>query len=441
MRERTGDWPRRDFLTAGCVAVGVGLGGVGNAAGAEDRVRDWLRPYVVRKDSIDRFLDPRARVWARFDPQLGYLLRNSFVRDGVDGCSTLARYDESGRRRQAHFADQPCRIHTYGDSFTQGHQVSDGETWQEVLAAHFCEPIRNYGIGGFGVYQAYLRLLRHESTDEGAPYLIFNIWGDDHYRSLYTWRSLSFPPNVLESMSTVMFHANPWSHAGLDDDGALVEHPNPCPDEESLYRLCDLDFVVDRFGGDEVTHLLYARSTGEAIDADVITRASKVAGLPAPDLSGPEAVKRSAAAALHGYAVRVGVRVMERLDAFCRERGKKLMVLMSYSSSSVWHACNRTPPGDRDNVDWHPESFRAFLTSKSIPYVDTLPRHVADFAAYRLTAKQYVDRLYIGHYNPTGNHFFAFAVKDDLRRFLEPEPPAYRNDDQAPVQFDGYLPG
>jgi hypothetical protein len=38
-------------------------------------------------------------------------------------------------------------------SFTQYHQVSDGETWQEYLAAHLGEPVGDFGIGlDTGVY-------------------------------------------------------------------------------------------------------------------------------------------------------------------------------------------------------------------------------------------------------------------------------------------------
>ena len=44
--------------------------------------------------------------------------------------------------------EKACRINTYGNSFTQCHQVSNGEAWQEDLAAHMGEPIRNFGMGG-----------------------------------------------------------------------------------------------------------------------------------------------------------------------------------------------------------------------------------------------------------------------------------------------------
>lgn len=431
---------RRDFL-ATTPAVAASLAAMGKAATAQDLFREFLRPHVLKKDTLDQFLDPKAQVWARYDSELGYLLRNSFVRDGVDGCHTLARYQPTGQRQQVNFPDQPCRINTYGDSFTQGHQVSDGETWQEILAAHFCEPIRNFGIGGFGVYQAYKRLLRTEATPLGAKNLVFNIWGDDHLRSVYAWRWLAFPSNVLQSMAGVMFHANPWVHARLDAQGKLVEKPNLCADEKSLYRLCDLDFLVQTFGEDEIAHLLFAQRTGTVVDGATLESTASKCGGKVPDLSKPESIRTGATALLHAYAVKVGMEVMDKLHAYCRANSKNLMVLLSYPVGSVWHACNRTKPGDPDNVDWHPQYFKDHLKARGIPLVDSLPAHVAEFDTFKLSAKQYVDRYYIGHYTPRGNHFFAYAVKDAIRDWLSPLPPAYQNNGEPLIRFKGYLPG
>jgi hypothetical protein len=429
---------RRVFL-----AGAAGLAGL--ASSAEEKTSgglgDFLKPFVLHKESIDRFLDPKARVWAKFDPELGYLLRNSFVRDGVDGSSTLARYESTGQRKQVNFPDQVCRINTYGDSFTQGHQVSDGETWQEVLAAHYCEPIRNFGVGGFGVYQAYRRLLRTEATDLGVKFLIFNIWGDDHYRSIYAWRWLSFPSRAIEAMRGLMFHANPWVHARLSERGELIERRNLCADEKSLYKLCDHEFLVSSFKDDEIVHLLAAERTGKVLSKDLVERAASAAGVKMLDLKTPAAVKTTASTVLHTYAVRVGMRVMEKLDTYCRDKGKKLLVLLSYPAGSVWHGCNRTKPGDPNNIDWHPKVFKDFLGEKKISFVDTLPRHVAEFDTFKLSAKAYVDRYYIGHYTPRGNHFFAYAIKDDVLGWLDPKPLAYRTDGEPFIRFKGYLPG
>ncbi len=63
-------------------------------------------------------------------------------------------------------------------------------------------------------------------------------------------------------MAGTMFHANPWVHARLDERGALVEKPSLCPTEASLYRLCELDFLVESFRHDEIAHLLFAQRTG-----------------------------------------------------------------------------------------------------------------------------------------------------------------------------------
>ena len=49
-----------------------------------------------------------------------------------------------------------------------------------------------------------------------------------------------------------------------------------------------------------------------------------------------------------------------------------------------------------------------------------------DYGAFRLSPGEYVRRYYIGHYAPSGNHFFAHAIKDAMVRWLDPPPPAYR---------------
>ena len=235
---------------------------------------------------------------------------------------------EDGPRQQVNFVKDPCRLHTYGNSFTQGHQVSDGETWQEVLAAHFCEPVKNFGIGGFGVYQAFRRLKRIESTDRGAPWLVFNIWGDDHLRSVMAWRWLVFPPEVAKGMGRLMFHSNPWCHARLSpEDGRLEERDNPCPTPGDVLRLSDPDYVVETFSGDEVVQLQSAARTGEVVDREVLERVISSLGESKPpiDLSSPEKTRATADTLLHTYAVRVGMRIMEKLEQFAASAARSCL--------------------------------------------------------------------------------------------------------------------
>jgi hypothetical protein len=388
-------------------------------------VRDLLLETTLTRDLVDRFLDPQAHNFAKFDPVLGYALRNCLVRDGLDHCYTIYRYAPTGERRMIQFAEQPCRINSYGDSFTQCHQVSDGETWQEYLAAHLGEPIRNYGVGGYGVYQAYLRLLREEATSSGAEYIVLNIWSDDHARSLMRWRWLQVPgyrraffrhPPQGDEVS--MFHINPWAHIAFDPSTrTFAEQPNPYPTPESLYLLCDPEHVLEAFRDDFAAQTMFAEEGATDLNRDLLRKVADALDLEV-DFSSQEATARTARGLLAGCGQRASVFVLDRLVAYLRQRGKKLLVLLTYGAREVIEAARGRPRADQFLVD--------YLRSAGILYVDGLEKHVADYRSYACPVEEYVSRHYIGHYTPTGNHFFAFAIRNDVVAWLNPKPPAYR---------------
>src|SRR5215510_5355736 len=256
---------RRTFLR---LSSSLPLAGPALAQSTPMTVRDFLAKLAYTREDVSIFLDPAQRNWAKFDPELGYLLRDGVLHDGVDGSRTVLSFGTAGERTIVNYAGRPCRINTYGDSFTQGHQVSDGETWQEYLAAHFGEPVRNFGIGGYGVYQAYRRMLREEATPAAAEYLLLNIYGlDDHLRSIDSWRWLRFG----ESWRTRpehrhMFHGNPWAHVRLDPrTGKLLELENRYSTPESLYKLADKDHVYEKFHDDLIVKLLLAQRKGAGV--------------------------------------------------------------------------------------------------------------------------------------------------------------------------------
>ena len=116
-----------------------------------DDVREILLATAYRAMDVEAALDAAAPTYAKFHPQFGYLPGDVVMRDGLDDSFSTYRYEPGGQRKMVNYSDRPCRINTYGDSFTNCQQVSDGETWQEALAAHFGEPIRNFGCGGYSV--------------------------------------------------------------------------------------------------------------------------------------------------------------------------------------------------------------------------------------------------------------------------------------------------
>lgn len=450
---------RREFMkkTAGLAMAGTTAGAMfgceetrakakaGRTARIPDKmksVREFLDKAVMKKEHIDRFLDPSAKIWAKFDPELGYLLRNYFMRDGVDGCHTLNRYEQTGQRKMVNFPDQKCRINTYGNSFTQCHQVSDGETWQEVLAAHFCEPIGNYGIGGHGFYQAYRRMLREEKTDRGARNIIINIWGDDHQRSINAWRYLTYVGTWTEAATQLMLHGNPWVYARLDPEtGELVEHENDFSTPESLYKLCDADFVYEYFKDDPVVRIMTALQPGSVIDPAPIIEMAETVGIGPLEFGTWEQTRNSAWWVYNAYSWRVSMKIIDRVKEYAEKNDKNMLILLSYPEPSVREICEGKDRDEQSYLDWHPKSFRDYVVSKGLRLVDVLDDHLNEFRQFRLSAAEYTARYYIGHYNPRGNHFFAFAIKDRLIEWLDPKPPAYRDDKENLIRFEGYLPG
>ena len=149
-----------------------------------DLIRQILKTTTYRPLDVEAVLDLKKVSWCTFDPEIGYFPRNVVLKDGMDFCFTTYTYEPTGQRKMINYSDQPCRINTYGDSFTQSQQVSDDESWQERLAAHIGEPIRNFGIGGHSVFTACKRAMKMEVGECSAKYILLTIYDDDHVRNL-----------------------------------------------------------------------------------------------------------------------------------------------------------------------------------------------------------------------------------------------------------------
>jgi len=65
--------------------------------------------------------------------------------------------------------------------------------------------------------------------------------------------------------------------------------------------------------------------------------------------------------------------------------------------------------------------------------------HAEDFKSFNLSLDDYFKRYFIGHYKPTGNHFFAYSIKDKIVNWLDPKPISYQGEKQNMEDFNGYL--
>lgn len=394
-------------------------------------VKKLLYATAFRTIDVEHLLNQDKDNWVCFDPVLGYIPSCIILKDGMDQSYSTYTYEENGARRLINYADKPCRINTYGDSFTECQQVSDGETWQEKLAAHIGEPIRNFGSGGYGVYQAYLRLLRKETTEDGAEYIVISIFDDDHVRNIDAarwirthWSEKELPPDKAYSL-----HGLPWSHLRYDlDEDRILELPGLCRNEADLRRLTDKKHFYECFKDDLIVNLFLLEIGGE-VDTEQIRKLENLSEAIGVDVNLRDPARRQTDAyrlrAMYGF--KSTEYILNKLIPWIETRGKKFMIVLCYSQESLKNFLDRKERKDQPFVN--------FLEKKGIPYINILEKHLKDYREHNLSCDEYVRRYYIqaagaavfGHYNPAGNLFYALSIKDNIVDWLNPKPPAYKD--------------
>ena len=396
----------------------------------------YVRNCALCKEELDVFLSTTEPSWAKFDPEVGYVLGNYMPRDGVDNSLTLSTSAPNGSRRSVVYADRPCRINTYGNSFTQCHQVSDHETWQEYLAAHLGEPIRNFGMGGYGVYQAYRRMIRTEATADGAEYIILYIWGDDHSRSVLRCRHVLTMGwhRAYRHLGGRMFHGNFWSNLEMDlENGQFVERDNMLPTSASLYRMTDGDFLVEALRDDLMLQMsLFCSGETEDVDKQKLNQLAAHLGCRHLVEGSADPLQDQVAALRQAYAFAATRYIIAHAEAFAAKNGKKLLIVL-FCPTVTRQLITTGERTDQPIVN--------YLQERGTRTFDMNLVHVEDYKSFNLSLDEYMKRYFIGHYSPKGNHFFAFAIKDEVIDWLDPKPITYREDAQARIRFEeGYLP-
>jgi hypothetical protein len=111
------------------------------------------------------------------------------------------------------------------------------------------------------------------------------------------------------------------------------------------------------------------------------------------------------------------MRIVEKVEEFAAKEKRVVLYMLSYSSYTIRRRLN-----DGHRFD---QSFVDFFNRRQLPHVDLLKAHTDDYAKFAPGVEAYLKRYFIGHYNPLGNHFCAFALKNKLLDTLKPTPPAY----------------
>ena len=391
-------------------------------------VRDILRVATFRRDDVEKSLSSELKSWVKFDSDLGYIPADMVMADGIDESFTQYTYESPGHRRLVNYRDNPCRINTYGNSYTQCQQVSDGETWQEYLAAHLREPIRNFGSGGYGLSQAVRRAFRIEETESGSDFVILNIFDDDHIRSLdavrwirTAWRIRHAPPEKRDQ-----FHGLPWTHVRYDlQRKEFIEVPGHCKTPDDLRELCNPDRFYNTFKDDQIVRL-FALQMGASAEVGDLEDLAQIFGIQV-NLRNSSTIAMDARKLHLTYGYKASEYVLNRFRDYLSQKGKRLLILMSYGENRLTDFLERGERIDQPFID--------HLQATNQAFIDGLEKHRLDFNSLGISCSRYLSRYFIQpagaavfeHYSPAGNHFFAFAIKNGVVDLLDPKPKPYRN--------------
>ena len=408
---------RRSFLKKTAVTTGAlslsGLPMISQTAKKDEDVKIAYLKLVQRtREDVEKLLSKKTfedteqnnKGWT-YHPRLGWVLKNGKRKDGINGVRTFYHYEKSGSRKILRFTtNQKTRIQTFGNSMTHCDQVSDYETWQNYLAAQLQEPVENYGIGGYSVYQAYRR---YREVQEGNPgeYIILDIHPDDHFRNLDPWRSIRFGRRIPDGFTLPHLEVNA-------EKGTCVERENLCPTEQDVYQLTDLDFLKETFMNNSVFDTVIKTRGLTILKKNEIPVST---GLALANLDTEE--KKKITTRHENNAFFATKNVLEWFVRDTNERGQKLFVIVSPSFSAVVNTLDGKP-------DWD-QRFLEFGKTQNFGFIDLRESHARNLEMWKMDATAYRKKYFIGHYSPAGNHFVAETLLKPLVEMMDPKPAPY----------------
>lgn len=155
-----------------------------------------LQPYRLPLASVARTLDRYAgddSSYLTYDPEVGWRPRG-----GGRSADGLYVVNSAGVRSDREYPLTPpagrLRIAIFGDSYTHGDQVTYPRTWGRQLEAllrarDIDAEVLNFGVGAYGMDQAYLRW-RSQGRDYSPAVVVFGFTPIDIPRNLKIFRIL-----------------------------------------------------------------------------------------------------------------------------------------------------------------------------------------------------------------------------------------------------------
>ena len=139
-----------------------------------------------------------------------------------------------GERPKARDYGSPLMT-TFGDSNTFCGEVGPADTWQEYLSEILEADVYNFGVGGYGTDQAYLKYRRKASELQPAI-VALGLITENIGRLVSTYRPFYYPETGVLRLTKPRFEMK---------HGALVLKKNPILDKADLVKLTTEAFIEE----------------------------------------------------------------------------------------------------------------------------------------------------------------------------------------------------
>lgn len=331
---------------------------------------------------IDQYhADPTG--YMQYDADLGWTNRPG-------SCTRDKRYcaNSAGLRSDRDFSEQGApgvlRVSLFGDSFIHGHDVdlpgSVAPQLETALAAHGIRAeALNFGVGGFGMDQAYLRYSRDGAKFE-TDVVVMGLQFENIGRHLMVFRLIAYPQTAIPFSKPRYYFEGPSL--------LLANKPTVSP-EKIPETLASFDRSplrrFETFYTSKYEPRWFLRSRLVAVTFDALRRRRAEA---APNLGDPE-----------GEGVRVTRRILEMFRNDVRVTNRPfLLVYLPLKDNIQAQVEGRSDPAEP----------LVALFRQEFELVDPSSRLVA------LARERGADAVAPGHYSAEGNRAVAEAVAEKI---------------------------
>ena len=160
-----------------------------------------------------------------FNFKLGWDKKSNFKNyDFLNGKKIYYSIDKKGYR-SSRFKNKSNKIISFGDSYTFCRQVNNEYTWQEFISKQNNIFVSNFGVGNYGLDQAYLKYLNQLKKPSGKT-IVFGIVPETICRIQSSWK------HYLEFGNIHGFKP----YCKLEGNKVVIK-PNPLKKKTKIYEI------------------------------------------------------------------------------------------------------------------------------------------------------------------------------------------------------------